>query len=127
MTASPIGDMAPAMVALNAVAVVQSAQGQRCLPMDQFLSGYRSTELAAGEVLVRIDWPHPGPRQQLGVYKVSKRRELDISTVALGALVTLSDTGVVEDIRLAFGGVAPRAGARAHQTCLLYTSPSPRD
>ena len=42
----------------------------------------------------------------MGAYKVSKRRELDISAVAAGIFVLLDPEGRVSQARLAYGGMA---------------------
>lgn len=103
--ASPIGDMAPVMLALDATLVLRSRAGERELPIREFFLGYRQTALAAGEVVAAIRVRKPGPSARVGAYKVSRRREMDISAVALGAWVEVSD-GLVIAARLGFGGMA---------------------
>ncbi len=49
--ASPIGDLAPVFLALDAVAELTSARGVRQVPMSEFFLGYRQTALASDEVL----------------------------------------------------------------------------
>jgi len=115
--ASPIGDLAPVLVALSAEVVLFSASGERRLPVSDFFTGYRQTALAPGEILGRIDVPRIADGQRISSYKVSKRRELDISSVSAGMMVALDDAGTVTDIRLAYGGMAATtkraAGAEA--------------
>jgi len=111
--ASPIGDMAPVMIALGAEAVVASSRGTRHIPMDQFFTGYRSTALEPGELLVAVRVPLPPPSARCVTYKVSKRRELDISAVSAGLYCEVVD-GRVQSARLAFGGMAATP-ARARQ------------
>ncbi len=103
--ASPIGDLAPVFLALDATVLVRSARGDRRVPMDAFFVGYRKTALAPGEVLVAVEVPDPPPSARCAAYKVSKRRELDISAVSAAFRVEVVD-GVVTGARLAFGGMA---------------------
>ncbi|HJN77285.1 MAG TPA: FAD binding domain-containing protein [Myxococcota bacterium] len=111
--ASPIGDLAPVLMALDAVVVLGNAAGARHVPISKFFLGYRQTELRAGEVLLRVDIPRPDPRARLAAYKVSKRRELDISAVSAGFNVVVEDQ-VVRSARVAFGGMAATT-RRAHR------------
>jgi xanthine dehydrogenase molybdopterin binding subunit/xanthine dehydrogenase small subunit len=114
VTASPIGDLAPVLLALGASVVLsrwdakKGAREDRTVPLDAFFLGYRKTVLGEGEVMTQILIPH-GPatgRRFVDSYKVSKRRELDISIVASAFCVDVDDQGVVAAARLAYGGVA---------------------
>lgn len=105
-TASPIGDLAPVFLALGGEAIALSSKGERRIPMDRFFTGYRKTGLLPGEVLARVEVPRPSTRTRLGAYKVSKRRELDISTVSAAFAVDVATDGTVRSARLAFGGMA---------------------
>src|SRR2546421_7183108 len=58
-TASPIGDSAPVLFALEARLVLASAAGERVLPLDEFFVAYRKTALQPGEVLKSIIIPRP--------------------------------------------------------------------
>ena len=119
-TASPIGDLAPALLSLGAVAVLRSRSGERRVPLDGFFLGYRKTALAAKELLAAVEVPRPGPGALTVSYKVSKRRELDISTVSAGFLVERDASGVVTTARLAYGGMAATARrAQAAEAALL--------
>ena len=104
VNASPIGDSPPALLALDAVLVLASAEGERELPLAEFFTGYRQTALAAGEILKAVKIPKPFPSLQR-FYKVSKRVMDDISTVAAGFGLWIED-GKVTKARLAYGGVA---------------------
>jgi xanthine dehydrogenase molybdopterin binding subunit/xanthine dehydrogenase small subunit len=118
VTASPIGDLAPVMLALDADLVLRSVRGARTLAMTDFFLGYRKTALASDEVVEAVRVPR-GPRagltRRFETYKVSKRRELDISIVAAAFVVDTDGDGVVRDARLAYGGVAATP-ARATKT-----------
>ncbi|HKO90877.1 MAG TPA: FAD binding domain-containing protein [Polyangiaceae bacterium] len=104
-TASPIGDAAPALLALGAELTLDSAAGSRRLPLSDFFVGYRKTALAPGEWIASVHLPLPLPRLQR-FYKVSKRVLDDISTVAAAFALDLRQDGRVERLRVAWGGVA---------------------
>jgi xanthine dehydrogenase small subunit len=105
-TASPIGDMAPVLLALDARVVLRSGAGARSIPLCDFFVAYRKTALCPGEVLEWVEVPHVPPRARATSFKVSKRRELDISAVSAGCFVTLDSAGRVAEARVAFGGMA---------------------
>ncbi|MCC7111803.1 MAG: xanthine dehydrogenase molybdopterin binding subunit [Deltaproteobacteria bacterium] len=105
-TASPIGDLAPVLLALDAVVVVRSASGARRIPIERFFVGYRKTALLPGELIETVELPKLPASATFDTFKVSKRRDLDISIVAAALRVDLDDTGVVRLARLAYGGVA---------------------
>jgi xanthine dehydrogenase molybdopterin binding subunit/xanthine dehydrogenase small subunit len=106
VTASPIGDMAPVLLALGACIELSSVRGSRVLPLSSFFVGYRQTLLGTDEVVTRFFIPRPGAGVRLRTFKVSKRRELDISIVSAAFFVDEDDAGVVRRARLAFGGVS---------------------
>ena len=104
-TASPIGDGAPLLLALDASVEIAGAGGRRTVPLDGFFSGYRRTVLQPGELLVSVRIPRPLPAE-LRFYKAAKRRLDDISTVAAALALDLGDDNRVLRARFAFGGVA---------------------
>jgi xanthine dehydrogenase molybdopterin binding subunit/xanthine dehydrogenase small subunit len=110
VTASPIGDSAPVLLALDARVVLASLDSERTLPIAEFFVSYRKTALQPGEILKAILIPRGAPKSGLTRncewFKVSKRREMDISTVAGCFTVDLDSQNIVRHARLAYGGVA---------------------
>ncbi len=118
--ASPVGDLAPVLLALDAHLVARSPRGDRTIAMDDFFVGYRATALAPGELILHASIPRPRPGQRHGAYKVSRRREMDISAVAFAGRVSVDANGCVIEARLAYGGMAATtARARATEQALL--------
>ena len=72
VNASPCADMAPALLCLDAMAVIASARGERTLPMRQFFTGVKRTVLAPDELLERIVVP-PASAGARGGYRKLKR------------------------------------------------------
>jgi xanthine dehydrogenase large subunit len=111
-TASPIGDSAPVLLALDASLVLESVSGARVVPLNEFFVGYRKTQLQTGEIIREILIPRARPAAGVAqeftrFYKVSRRREMDISTVAGCFRIQLDSSGRVRLARVAYGGVAP--------------------
>jgi xanthine dehydrogenase small subunit len=111
---SPIGDSMPLLIALDARVVLASLRGERSLALEDFYLGYRKTALAADEVVVRIEVPHPAPGEFLRAYKLSKRYDDDISAVCLVVALHLDAGHKVSAARIGAGGVAATP-ARATQ------------
>jgi xanthine dehydrogenase small subunit len=102
---SPIGDTPPVLIALDATLLLRRDGGERVVPAAEFFLGYRRTGLAPGEFIARIGIPPPRADQQFRCYKVAKRFDQDISAVCGAFRVSVAD-GEVQDIRVAFGGMA---------------------
>ncbi|HVS53553.1 MAG TPA: xanthine dehydrogenase molybdopterin binding subunit [Opitutaceae bacterium] len=109
-TASPIGDSAPVLLTLDASIVLASTLGERTLPLHEFFTGYRKTQLRPDEIILEIVLPRngwaAGLARRVDFQKVSHRRELDISIVAGAFCVDCDASGIVRRARLAYGGVA---------------------
>ncbi|MGB1740394.1 MAG: xanthine dehydrogenase small subunit [Pseudomonadales bacterium] len=106
-TASPIGDMLPILLAMDAMVVISSAKGvTRQLSIGDFIRGYRKTALNQSDYIreVRIQ----GLQDFHRYYKVSKRQEDDISSVSVAVRVQTQGQ-CIRDVSVAVGGVADRA------------------
>lgn len=102
---SPIADTLPFFFVVGAVLELASVRGSRRVDINDFYTGYKTLDLAADELITRIDIPIPSADETVRVYKVSKRRDLDIST--FGAAMRMKISGdSISDVRIAFGGVA---------------------
>jgi xanthine dehydrogenase small subunit len=104
-TASPIGDAAPMLMALDATVHLAGFAGRRTIPLSAFFTGYRKTAMEQGEIITAIEIPRPLP-QFVRFYKVAKRKVDDISTVAAAMALDFDTQGRVRRARLAYGGVA---------------------
>ncbi len=102
--ASPIGDAAPLLLALDAHLILRCGAVRRELPLSDFFLGYRQTALQPGEFIESIVLPAQAPAD-FRAWKVSKRLEDDISAVC-GAFHLRIEHGMIRDARLAFGGMA---------------------
>lgn len=103
--ASPIGDGAPMLMAMNAVIEIGSSAGNRKVAIEDFITGYKQTCLRHGEYIRSIQIPLPNDKQQFVFHKLSKRFEDDISTVLVAARFEVREEKIV-DACIAFGGMA---------------------
>lgn len=103
--ASPIGDMPPVLLALDAHVVCDNGESLREIPVREFFKGYRKTALGANEWISAISIKKPNNNQVLRAYKVSKRMEDDISAVCAVFRLTLDKNKVIA-LQTGFGGVA---------------------
>jgi xanthine dehydrogenase small subunit len=107
-TGSPIGDAAPALLALDATVVLASADGDREVPLAGYFTGYRTSVREAGELIRAVRIPLPlAPISAF--HKIAKRRFDDISSVAVGFAVDvevgLDGVGRVRRAPIGRGGV----------------------
>ncbi|VXD24064.1 Xanthine dehydrogenase, small subunit [Planktothrix serta PCC 8927] len=109
-TASPIGDLAPVLLALDAQLRLVSLAGERIISIADFFKGYRQTELQPQELIVSIIIPKTitvnAIRRFSQSYKVGKRGTDDISIVSAAFTLDLDTNNTIIHARLAYGGVA---------------------
>jgi CO/xanthine dehydrogenase FAD-binding subunit len=101
VNASPCADMAPALLCLDARAVIASKRGEREIQMRGFFTGVKRTVLAPGEILERVVVPVASAGAR-GAYAKLKR----ISGHDLG-LVSVAVHKHDGALRLAIGSAAP--------------------
>jgi xanthine dehydrogenase small subunit len=113
VNASPIGDTPPCLIALGAEICIASQHGERMLPAEQFITGYRKTALAPDEVIAAIRIPYLPKGARFETYKISKRFDQDIAST-IGAFYANGG-----EIRAAYGGMADRARRASSVEALL--------
>jgi len=103
---SPIGDTPPPLIALGAELTLRKGKARRTIPLETFFIAYGRQDRQPGEFVEAVHVPIPAKGTKFAVYKVTKRRDEDI-TATLGAFyLTLAKDGTVADIRIAYGGMA---------------------
>jgi xanthine dehydrogenase small subunit len=105
INASPIADSLPCLYALGARLVVTSATGAREIDINSFYTGYKKFDLKPDELLTKVILPLPKTGSLFKLYKVSNRRDLDISTVTLAIHLQMAGSKIT-GAQLAAGGVA---------------------
>ncbi len=104
-SASPIGDLLPVLLALDAVIHLRSLDGARDINAADYFLAYRKTARRADELIVGVTLPRRADLRS-GSAKVAKRQTDDISIVAAAFALGFDDRQRVSHARLAYGGVA---------------------
>ncbi len=104
--ASPIADSLPFLYVMDAVLELRSASGTRSVPITDFYKGYKKLDLRPGELIARIRIPLPAEDELLRLYKVSRRRDLDIASFTAAIRMRL-DGEIIAEAAIAFGAVGP--------------------
>jgi xanthine dehydrogenase FAD-binding subunit len=100
-------DSASTMFALNAVLKLESADGERTVPIQEFYEGPGKVRLKAGEILTAFLISKENYEQRNGHYiKYSNRKALDIAIIGVSVVCNV-DNGKFDDLRIAFGVAAP--------------------
>ena len=102
---SPIGDLAPALIALDGRVELRQGATLRELPLEAFFLGYGKQDRRPSEYVRALHVPRLQPHQQYRAYKVSKRFDEDISAV-MGAFRFDLDGRRIAGARVAYGGMA---------------------
>lgn len=102
---SPIGDTPPVLISLGARITLRIGNERRTLPLEDYFIDYGKQDRSPGEFVETIEVPLPGAGDLDAAYKISKRRDEDISSVAAGFHMHVYN-GRISDVRLAFGGMA---------------------
>lgn len=107
VNASPIADTIPFLMVSDALVTLQSVKGIREIALPQFYQGYKKLDLLPNEIVTNIKIPHLKSNEKTILYKVSMRKDLDISAVTFAARIELDDqTKKMTNVKLALGGVA---------------------
>ena len=125
---SPIGDLAPALIALGGRVVLRKGGKTRALPLENFFIAYGKQDREPGEFVVSVEAPRLEAHQHYRAFKVSKRFDEDISAVMLAIRVDL-DGRRIKGARIACGGMAatPKRAANAERALAGASLDDPPD
>jgi xanthine dehydrogenase small subunit len=113
---SPIGDLAPALIALGGRVVLRKGDKTRALPLEDFFIAYGKQDREPGEFVLAVEAPRLEAHQRYRAFKVSKRFDEDISAVMLAVRVDLNGRKIA-GARVACGGMAatPKRAEKAER------------
>lgn len=100
--ASPAGDSLPVLYVLNAQIVLDSVEGERIIPIEEFILGPGQTCRNKNELIKEIIIEHE--TKPYLYKKIGSRKADTISKLSFAGMYQLED-GHVSDIRVAFGAV----------------------
>lgn len=115
--ADPAADWPACFLALDATVVLVSADGERRLPIDEFLVDAYETALEPGEIVAAVEVPLPPPAGW-GRAKIARKRGAFGDSLAFAALGTAAGGA-----RIALGGTESRARLMRAVGALLDTTP----
>ncbi|NOZ39729.1 MAG: xanthine dehydrogenase small subunit [Planctomycetes bacterium] len=120
--ASPIADSIPFHYVAGSTLTLASVGGRREVAIEQFYLGYKQLDLRPDEVIVSVRTPLPTANEHLKLYKISKRRDMDISTVTAAFWLEIEE-GIIRSARIASGGVGPMVVRLPRAEVLLSGEP----
>ena len=102
---SPIGDLAPALIALDADLVLRRGREERTLKLEEFYLSYGQQNRQQSEWVDGLFIPKLPKDWRFNCYKLSRRFDQDISAV-MGAFNLKVEGNRIMDVKIAFGGMA---------------------
>jgi carbon-monoxide dehydrogenase medium subunit len=106
-SADPIGDPAPALIALGAKLKLMSTRGERIIALEDFFTDYFTTVIEPDEILVEIQLPPPAANTGVEYMKFSTI-EAGIKTVSTSVAVTVEpDSDICKNAKIIMSAVAP--------------------
>ena len=102
---SPIGDTPPALIALGASVTLRRGSTRRTVRLEDYFIAYGKQDRQPGEFVESVFIPALPAGDRFACYKITKRRDEDISALCGAFRVTVRD-GVVAAAVIAFGGMA---------------------
>ncbi|MCY3884731.1 MAG: xanthine dehydrogenase family protein subunit M [Gammaproteobacteria bacterium] len=106
---SPAGDTIPALIVNSSVCVIANSNGNREVPVEDFVTGVGTNCMSAEEFLIGFKIPRPPARTGDAYLRFIPRTEMDIAVAGAGVSVTFDDSGVCTRARVSIGAVAPTA------------------
>ena len=104
--ADPAGDWGSIMLALGATVLLRSANGEREVPVGEFLVDTFTTTIEPEEVLIEVRVPAPSERSG-GTYLKLERKVGDFATVGVAVQLSLSN-GTIGGAGIALTAVGSR-------------------
>ncbi|MBY0415162.1 MAG: FAD binding domain-containing protein, partial [Bdellovibrionales bacterium] len=105
VNASPIADTIPFLMVSDALVELQSAKGIREVKLPDFYIGYKKLNMDPSEIVTKVKIPTLILNEKSKLYKVSMRKDLDISAVTFAGRIIV-ENGKMTSVKLALGGVA---------------------
>jgi CO/xanthine dehydrogenase FAD-binding subunit len=117
--ASPASDLPVLLMALNGRVKIRGVSGDRTVALEEFFRGVKQTVLKDDEMLSEISVPKPTTRTA-SAYQRATRLVVDCNQTNTAVRLSVDDSGVVTDARIALGAVAPTPmRAKAAEKMLL--------
>ena len=103
--ASPVGDTIPFFMVTDSVVRIAGIKGKREININKFFKSYKHTDIKDDEIIEALKIPLPEADETIKLYKISKRKHLDISTFSAAFNIKIQNNLIVR-FSAAMGGVA---------------------
>ena len=103
---SPIGDTPPPLMVLGAHITLRKGSSRREVKLKDYFIAYGKQDRQPGEFVESVTIPYLPAGEKFACYKITKRKDEDISAVCGAFRVFINDDGRVGMARIAFGGMA---------------------
>ena len=120
--AVPSADAAPGLIALGAQIKIESADGERTMMVEDFITGVLRTAIQPGEIVTEVYIPPLAENSGSAYMKFAQRNALDLAMVGVAAWVRM-DGNIVKDTRISLGAVAVKPKRAAHAEAALIGKP----
>jgi CO/xanthine dehydrogenase FAD-binding subunit len=85
---SPGADLPPSLLIYDAEVKIASAEGERTVPLKEFFTGVKKTQLAANEMVVSVFLPDPGSAEDRSCYyRQTRLKGHDLSSVGVACRI----------------------------------------
>src|SRR5919202_20130 len=101
---NPAAELPAVVIALDAELRILGPEGERTVHPKDFFVTHMTADLKPDELLVEARFPPARPRTGHAWFEIA-RRHGDYALVGVGAVLTLSESGVCDAARLAYTGV----------------------
>lgn len=108
VNAAACADSLPPLVCLEAVAHLRGANGDRRIPVTDFVIGPNQTDLHPGELLTHFTFQVPPAGVRSTFVKLGRRNAQSISRLSMATMGRTSAAGLVDYVRLTPGAAMPR-------------------
>ena len=105
--ADSASDPAPALLALNAEAIIAGPGGERRVPLDKFFHGTLTTALDGDELLAALFVPRSAAGTHVRFMKYTATSAEAFATVTVATSIVCDDANVCTEARIGLGSVAP--------------------
>jgi len=92
---------------MDGIIDIVGPQGSREVKITEFYLGYKQMDINSDELIKSIRFKIPQKNQLLKLYKMSLRKDLDISCVSTGFLLQWDENNKITKLEMAIGGVGP--------------------
>lgn len=100
-------DTLPALVCLEADAVIVTASGEKRIPVTDFVIRPHKTQLGAGELIKAFVFDPPPADSHSAFERIGRRRAMVISRLSLAGIGAMNDKGRIRMMRLVPGSAFP--------------------